>query len=420
MQVAIIGAGIGGLSLALSLHAAGIGCSIHEAAREIRGLGVGINLLPHAGKELADLGLLDRILQIGVSTERLVYLTRRGEQVWEEPRGLAAGYHWPQVSIHRGALQMLLREAVLQRLGPDAIYTGQRVVRTETTEDGRRARAELVGPDGAPLPAVSADLIVAADGIHSAVRRQQHPDEGGPSWGGHVLWRGTTVGNPFLGGKTMVIAGLKGRKFVSYPIRHEADGRQLLNWIANIGLHDQPEGLSADWNRPGRAEDFLHHYQDWQIADPPITELVHASGEIFEYPMSDREPLPSWIFGRVVLLGDAAHAMYPIGSNGAAQAILDGRRLALELSRTTDVDAALRAYDEARRPPMTRLVTAHRAEGADVVLDLVEERAPDGYADLEQVLPMAERVEIAAHYKRLAGFDIEQLNSTPPMTPRSD
>ncbi len=416
MDVIVIGGGIGGLSAALSLHAAGIRCRVYESVPEIRPLGVGINVLPHAVKELEDLGLLPALEAGGVVTREVVYVTRRGDVIWAEPRGRFAGYRWPQVSIHRGTLQMLLHDAVCQRLGADAVRADHQAL--GVTQNGARATVHFRRrSDGVALPPASADLVIAADGIHSTIRAQFYPDEGPPKWGGMILWRGTTVAAPLLTGATMVICGNARTKFVCYPIRQLDDGRQLINWIADVAEQDANFRTIGDWNRHGSREAFLPRYADWSTRVLDIPALVGAAGEIYEYPMSDRDPIPSWTFGRVTLLGDAAHPMYPIGSNGAAQAIIDGRRLALELASQPTIEAALGAYEAARRPAMERLLQAHRAEGADVILDHLEARAPGGYDDLEAVLPWREREAVAAHYKKMAGFDPKVLNESPPLRP---
>jgi 5-methylphenazine-1-carboxylate 1-monooxygenase len=261
----------------------------------------------------------------------------------------------------------------------------------------------------------SADVVIAADGIHSAIRAAYYPNEGPPKWGGMILWRGTSIAQAFLSGATMMIAGNAKTKFVCYPIRQLDERRQLINWIADVAVEESGMRSAADWNRRGSREAFLPRYRDWSNAIVDIPALVGAAEEIFEYPMSDRDPVPRWSFGRVTLLGDAAHALYPIGSNGAAQAMLDARRLALELATRPSVEAALAAYEDARRPAMEKLLYAHRAEGADVVLDLLEQRAPQGYEDLEKVLPYREREEVALRYKKMAGFDLKALNESPPM-----
>jgi len=416
MDVIVIGAGIGGLAAALSLHAAGIRCRVFESVAEMRPLGVGINVLPHATKELEDLGLLPALERAGVITREVVYATRRGDVIWSEPRGRFAGYRWPQVSIHRGTLQMLLYDAVRERLGASAVAVDHQAV--DVVQAGRRATVHFRRrSDGAALPPASADVVIAADGIHSSIRAKFYPHEGPPKWGGMTLWRGTTVAKPYLSGATMVISGNAKTKFVCYPIRHLDDGRQLINWIADIATRESDFSTVADWNRKGSREAFLPTYAAWSSKVLDIAALVNGAEAIYEYPMSDRDPVPAWTFGRVTLLGDAAHAMYPIGSNGAAQAILDARTLALQLATQPTVEAALAAYEAARRPPMEKLLLAHRAEGADIILDMLEERAPQGYDDLEKVLPFAEREEVALRYKKMAGFDLARLNESPPMTP---
>lgn len=416
MDVAIIGGGIGGLAAALSLHAVGIRARVYEAVSDIRPLGVGINVLPHATKELEDLGLLGRLEAAGVVTREVVYVTRRGDVIWTEPRGRHAGYRWPQVSVHRGTLQMLLYQAVRERLGDAAVVADHQAV--GVVQEGGQAIVQMRRrSDGGALPAVRADLAIAADGIDSRIRAHFHPREGPPKWGGMTLWRGTTLARPTLSGATMMIAGNRHTKFVCYPIENLGDGRQRINWIADVATAENAFSTVADWNRKGTRETFLPYYAGWSGSLLDIPAMVGAAEAIYEYPMSDRDPLPTWCFGRVTLLGDAAHAMYPIGSNGAAQAILDARTLARELATQPSIEAAIAAYDAARRPAMERLLQAHRAEGADIILDILEERAPDGYDDLERVLPLAEREEIAARYKKMAGFDIERLNGSPPIRP---
>ncbi|GAA5038743.1 flavin-dependent oxidoreductase [Thermocatellispora tengchongensis] len=383
MRIVIAGAGIGGLTAALSLHAAGFeDVTVHEAAPEIRPLGVGINLLPHAVRELTELGLADRLDRIGVATAELAYFNRYGEPIWSEPRGLAAGYAWPQYSVHRGRLQMLLLEAVVERLGPGAVRTGSRIT----------------GPG-------SEDLLVGADGIHSAVRAHLYPGEGPPPWNGLVLWRGTTYGEPFLTGRSMIMAGDGTQKFVAYPI--ETGGRTLINWIAERPL----EGEAPDrgnWNRPADLAEIGAHFAGWRFDWLDVPGIIAGAEAAYEYPMVDRDPLPRWTFGNVTLLGDAAHAMYPIGSNGASQAIIDARVLAYALAHG-DLDA----YEAERRPATTALQLSNRRMGPEIVMKLAHERAPGGFDDIEKVIPYDERAGIAASYKKTAGFDAASLNERP-------
>jgi 5-methylphenazine-1-carboxylate 1-monooxygenase len=418
MDVIIIGGGIGGLTAALSLHAAGIRCRVFEANPSIQPLGVGINVLPHSVRELTELGLQDALDATGIRTQELVYATKRGEIVWREPRGLSAEYRWPQFSIHRGHLQMLLLEAVQARLGADCVTCDHAVV--DVTQEGNRATAHFKRKsDGAPLPSQSADLIIAADGIHSPIRAKFYPDEGPPVWSKRILWRGTTVGPPFLTGASMVVAGYAWKKWVCYPIRQLADGLQLINWIAELTFEHNSLTAPQDWNRLGKLDDFMPDFEKWNFGWMHVANIIRKADAIYEFPMCDRDPVPTWTFGRVVLMGDAAHPMYPIGSNGASQAILDARKLAYELATQPSIESALRAYETDRLPTTAKVVELNRGEGPDAVLQRVEERAPEGFADLETVMPLAEREAIAARYKVAAGFDRETLNrraslSVPP------
>lgn len=407
MKAIVIGAGIGGLTTALSLHAAGIAAEVHEAVEDLRPLGVGINLLPHAVRELTELGLADRLAAAGVATEALVYANRHGQEIWREPRGLTAGYRWPQYSIHRGTLQMLLLDAVRERLGPDAVRVGRQAV----AADGHTVRFH----DGGMA---SGDVIVAADGIHSRLRAQAYPDEGPPIWNRRVLWRGVSEAPAYLCGRTMVMAGHGDQKFVCYPIDPAAAaGRSLINWIAELRFPEGAAWRREDWNRPGRLEDFLPRFESWAFGWLDVPAVIRAAQRVFEYPMVDRDPADHWTFGRVTLLGDAAHAMYPIGSNGASQAILDARTLAFQLATAPDVEAALAAYEADRRPATSRLVLANRGEGPERVLNLAEARAPDGFAHVTDVIPQAELAAVADGYKQIAGFDLAALNARASLTP---
>ncbi|WP_331768312.1 flavin-dependent oxidoreductase [Embleya sp. NBC_00896] len=403
MRVIVAGGGIGGLAAALSLHAAGItDVTVLESATEIRPLGVGINVLPHAVRELTELGLADRLAALGVPTGELAYFNRFGQAIWSEPRGIDAGYRWPQYSVHRGGLQMLLLDAVRERLGADAVHTGRAVTSYEDLPQGVRAHTSSGHLDG--------DVLVAADGIRSAIRRQLFPDEGPPPWNGLVLWRGISRAPAFLTGRTMIMAGDGSEKFVAYPLTSEpdADGNRLLNWIAERPL-DTPPPAPGDWNRKAEPADVLAHFGHWRFPWLDIPAVVAAADAVYEYPMVDRDPLPRWTHGRVTLLGDAAHAMYPIGSNGASQAILDARVLAWRLA-TCPVDDALAAYEAERRPATTAIQQANRGLGPEIVMRIVHERAPHGFTDIDDVLTRAEREAAAAGYKRTAGFDPALLN----------
>lgn len=412
MDVLVVGAGIGGLSAALSLHAAGIEVRVVDAARELTALGVGINILPHATRELVALGLADELAATGIPTEELIYHDRFGSRICVEPRGLAAGYRWPQYSIQRGELQLLLLRAVRDRIGVDAVRAGLVLERFEL--QGARVVVELRDRRSGRLLVDRADVLIGADGINSAVRAQLHPHEGPPIWNGIHLWRGLTDSSPFLGGRTMIVSGAD-PTVVVYPISRaaEAHGRSTVNWGVGARLARPTTAPLGDWHHVGGLDDVLPHVADRCFDWLDVPALVRASPRIWEYPMVDREPLPRWGTTRVTLLGDAAHPMYPFGSNGGTQAIIDGRVLAWELSRADDAAAGLAGYEDARREPMNALVLANRQRGPERVVQLVEQRAPRGFTQIEDVMTREELDSIAVGYRRTAGFDAETLNAAP-------
>jgi 2-polyprenyl-6-methoxyphenol hydroxylase-like FAD-dependent oxidoreductase len=398
----VIGAGIGGLATALSLHEVGVQVDVFDSTSELRPLGVGINLLPHAVRELDALGLLDELRAHAIAPSALVYCTKRGQEIWREPRGIAAGYPWPQLSIHRGMLQEVLRGAVIERLGADALHLGRRLVRVGGSDETPVAEFD----DGE----VDADLIVAADGIHSAARAQRYPDEGSFLWNGSLLWRGIAEVEPVLDGRSMIWAGHPEQKFVGYPIADLPGGRQRFNFIAELRRPDSDLARAEDWNRRGSLDDFLPQFKEWDFGWLDVPGIVEAAPETFLFPMVDREPIPRWTFGRSTLLGDAAHPMYPIGSNGASQAILDARVLAGCVRRHEgDIDEALRRYEETRRPATAAIVRANRGFGPELPMQLVEERAPDGFADVADVITPEEIAEVTERYRTTAGFSLTAL-----------
>ncbi len=414
MHVLIIGGGIGGLAAALSLHEVGIACTVFEQVRELRELGVGINTLPHAIKELASLGLLPALDRAGIRTRELIYANRFGQVVWREPRGTDAGFDTPQFSIHRGRLHTVLLEAVRARLGEDAVRCGCRLV--SFAERGERIAARFEQRDAGDAFATEGDVLVGADGIHSTVRAAFHPDEGPPVWNGMMLWRGAADWPVYIDGRTMVIAGGMGQKFVFYPIHADpaTPERRLTNWavMARVGDGSGAPPRREDWNREGQwdeVEPFVRDRFRLDFVDP--LALIRASGPFYEYPMCDRDPLPRWSFGRATLLGDAAHPMYPVGSNGASQAILDARALARRLIGGGGVVDALAAYDAERRPMTAEIVLNNRKGGPERVIDVLEERAPDGFADVDAVASHAEREAIVRGYASMAGFTREQVNA---------
>ncbi|MGF1631260.1 MAG: flavin-dependent oxidoreductase [Kiloniellaceae bacterium] len=417
MTVLIAGAGIGGLTLALSLHQAGVPVRVFETSAEIRPLGVGINLLPHAVRELDELGLLAELDTLGVRTAELAYYSKRGQLIWSEPRGEAAGYRWPQFSVHRGKLQMMLLAAVRRRLGTDCIRSGWHLEDWQERDGGVTA-SFVERRSGTPRGAETGSLLIGADGIHSSLRRKLYPDEGPPIWNGAILWRGTARAKPYLTGRSMIMAGHEFQKFVCYPISGpEADGKATINFIAERKFAADHAWRREDWNRAGDPADFLPQFADWVFDWLDVPGLIAAAEAIYEYPMVDRDPLPRWTQGRATLLGDAAHAMYPIGSNGASQAILDARVLTREILAQGATPEALAAYEAERRPATARIVLANRQNGPEQVMQRVEQLAPDGFARIEDVLQSEELEETAKSYKQLAGFDREGLNSRPSIVP---
>lgn len=413
-RVAIAGGGIGGLAMALQCRKRGIECTVFEAAETIEPLGVGINLLPHSVKILFALGLLDELLATGIETAELAFFNRHGQAIWCEPRGIAAGYDYPQVSIHRGELHMLLYRHAVERLGAERVRTGHAIKRFEVGAHDTRAKAVFENRrTGEEVCEVEADLIVAADGIHSTVRAAFFPDEGLPRYSGRVLWRGTCIAPPFLTGRSMMQAGHATQKAVVYPISRkvfEETGNNLTNWIMELAVPgDTPP--RQDWAREVDKSVFARPFDGWKWDWLDVPSLIANGGPAYEYPMCDRDPLPRWSHGRVTLLGDAAHPMYPIGSNGAAQAILDTESLANALVADADVEKALARYEDERRDATGRIILANRGNGPDQVMQLAEERAPDGFKHVNDVIPQEELEAIAARYKQTAGFAKSQVNA---------
>lgn len=418
MNIMIVGGGIGGLSLALMLHQRGIACDVYESVRELQPLGVGINLLPHAAIELAELGLQTEIAHHAVETSALHYYNLHGQQIWQEARGLAAGYPVPQFSIHRGTLQMLLAQTVCERLGAAHLHTG--MVFESLDQDEHGVHAHFTDRRSGERVTRRADVLIAADGIHSAVRRHFHGSSDQLHYSGRMLWRAVTEGAPYLDGRTMFMAGHQDQKFVCYPISEplRRQGRSLINWIAELRV-PQAELPTTDWNREVPASTFAEHFAGWRWDWIDIPEVIRGARAIYEFPLVDKDPLPRWSFGRATLMGDAAHPMYPIGSNGSAQAILDARCLADLLSeapgsRAGDIELLLREYEAERLPATAGIVLRNRLNGPEQVMQIAHERAPDGFNHIHEVIPEDELNAIAARYKRIAGFDPQRLARKSP------
>ncbi len=406
-DVVIIGAGIGGLTLALMLAEKGITASVYEATAELKPLGVGISMLPHASRELCALGLREALTRTAITATYSCFYNRFGNLAHKEPVGLLAGYDVPQFQVHRGDLQAILHGALVARTGTRTVVTGHRCVSVE--QQGDHAVVHFVDPAGNALPPVTARAVVGADGIHSVVRAQLYPDEGGPIYSGVNMWRGVTRWKPYLDGSSYVRAGwLNPGKMVIYPIRDAIDdeGNQLINWVAEI---ETPDHARQDWNRRGRLEDFIGAFEDWHFDFLDVPAMIRASDTILEYPMVDKDPLPRWSFGPITLLGDAAHPMYPRGSNGAGQAILDARALADALAATPDAAEALRAYEDARLEATANVVRTNRTTPPDLILKLVQERSGDRpFERIEDIIPPEELAAISNSYKAVAGYDRKQ------------
>src|SRR6201996_2282276 len=411
MTVMIAGGGIAGLTLALSLHQVGVPCHVYESTPEIGALGVGINLLPHATRLLSELGLEDDLAREAVTTEESVFYNRFGQFIYREPLGRFAGYQWPQFSIHRGYLQRILYDAVVSRLGRESVSLGWQC--TGFTDNGNDVTAEFIDPaTGQPRLAQHGTVLVGCDGVHSAVRKQLYPDEGEPRYSGVNMWRGVALWEPFLTGASFVRVGwLATGKLVIYPIADNADGagRQLVNWVAEL---DTPRHSLRDWTREGRLADFIGAFDSMHFDWLDIPALLRATEHVLEYPMVDQDPLDRWSFGRVTLLGDAAHPMVPRGSNGAGQAMLDAKAFAECITADPDPVAALVRYDDLRRPATSQVVLTNRTNPPDAILREVYERTGDRpFRDIDDVLKPEELRALSDSYKQVAGYSKEALGA---------
>ena len=407
-RIVVVGGGIAGLSFALHLHQRGIDCEVYESVPEVRELGVGITLLPHAMRELAALGLQPALEAAGIENLESVFFNRFGQFIYREPRGRHAGYAVPEIGIHRGRLHRILYEAAVQRLGAARIHTGYRC--THVTQDASGATVYFNDPQGGQRAPVTADMVVACDGIHSMVRRQFYPEEK-LAFAGINTWRGVTRHKPILTGKSYLRVGsIKTGKMVIYPIVDDVDGqgRQLINWMAEI---ERPGESMNDWNRGGRVDDFIGIFRDWTFDWLDVPALIRNAEQVLEYPMVDKDPVAQWTFGRVTLMGDAAHPMYPRGSNGSAQALIDARTLATELARDP-TPLALLAYEAQRRDATARVVATNRSVPPDFINIKVDELSGDRpFRHIDDLISQAELRVISDHYKAVAGFSLDALKA---------
>jgi 2-polyprenyl-6-methoxyphenol hydroxylase-like FAD-dependent oxidoreductase len=415
MNVTVIGAGIGGLTAALSLHAAGIDARVYETVAEMKALGFGINLQPNAARELIELGLGEVLAETAIETAELGYYNKLGQLIWSEPRGRRAGYAWPQYAIERGALQEILLDTVKARIGADNVLTGHHFVSFE--QDGSGVTAHFVERgSGRHLLHARSDVLVGCDGIHSAVRAQLYPGEGPPRGSGRVHWRGAVEAEPFLGGRTHATMGFSDQRAVVYPMSRKAADRgcSRMSWVVVVPALGSNSDLT--WGRKVSNDLVVEPFKHWNFSWLNFAGLIRRTTEIYEYPEADRDPLPRWSFGRVTLLGDAAHPMRPVGAQAGSQAVIDARVLAFVLANSPFPEQALEQYDAHRRPNMNAVVLRNRGFGPAIIMELAEERAPQGFSEIEDVISRRELEEISLAYKAEAGFDPGELNRRRTLT----
>jgi 5-methylphenazine-1-carboxylate 1-monooxygenase len=413
--VLVAGGGIGGLCVALTLHQIGVPCLVLESVRHLQPLGVGINMQPNAVRELYELGIgPDHLDAIGRQTREFVLVGLNGKEVYAEPRGVRAGYKWPQYSVHRGGLQMLLYRAVLDRLGAGAVRTGMTV--TGYRNDARGVCAMVETRDGERLE-IEGSLLIGADGLHSAVRAQMHPNQPAIQWGGAIMWRGVTPGLPIRTGASFIGLGTHRHRVVFYPISNPdpITGLASINWIAEITVDNKSGWPTGDWNRRVELDSFIHHFEGWNYDWLDVPAMLRGADAVYEYPMIDRDPVRTWVDGNVALLGDAAHVMYPTGSNGASQAMMDARVLGAAMLEHGVTGRALQAYDARLCAEISAVVLRNRGAGPFGLLNLLDERCGGVFDDIDAVIPAAERDAFMSRYKAAAGFAMETLNNSPPI-----
>ena len=416
--VIVAGGGIGGLATALTLHQIGVPCIVFDSVRELRPLGVGINMQPNAVRELFDLGITrEELDRVGLPAKEWALVGLNGNDIYAEPRGQLAGYSWPQYAVHRGQFHMLLHDKVVERIGPHAVRLGHRVTGYRKNPDGS-VIALVEHVDGSKLEASGA-LLIGADGIHSAIRAQMHPNQPPIHWGGAIMWRGTSWAKPIRSGASFVGLGTHRQRMVFYPISQPdpRTGLSMINWIAEVTADNTEGWKQRGWFRQVGIDDFVHHFESWVWDWLDVPALIRQSDVAFENPMIDRDPVATWQDGPVALLGDAAHAMYPTGSNGGSQAIVDARVLGAAMVTHGVTPEAFAAYDAKLCGPISQLILRNRGAGPFGLLNIVDERCGGTFDNIDDVIPPNERAEFMAGYKAAAGFAIEMLNTSPRTIP---
>lgn len=414
-HVLIAGGGIGGLALALTLDQIGVRSTVFESVRELKPLGVGINIQPNAIRELFDLGITaDDLDAVGLPAREWALVGQQGQEIYAEPRGTEAGYNWPQYAAHRGKLHMMLHDKLIERAGAGAVQLGAKVTGYRKNDDGS-VSAFVSRTDGSETTETGT-LLIGADGIHSTVRAQMHPDQPPIHWGGALMWRGTTRAKPIRTGSSFIGLGTHRQRMVIYPISApdaDADGYADINWIAEVTF-DETEDRKSGWYKPAKVSDFIHYFEGWTYDWLDFPALLNGAEVAYENPMIDRDPVSTWVDGPVALMGDAAHAMYPTGSNGASQAIIDARTIGAMMLDHGATAAALKAYDDALCAPVSELILRNRGAGPFGLLNMVNDICGGTFDNIDDVIPAAERDAFMARYKNAAGFAMEKLNAAAP------
>ena len=412
-KVIIAGGGIGGLTLALTLHQIGVPFLVLEKSRTMRPLGVGINIQPNAVRELFELGLTSEVLgTIGVSAKEWALVGLNGREVYSEKRGLDAGYNWPQFAAHRGELLMLLYRTLIERAGAESVMLDARVDKYIKRPSGE-VDVSVKGSDGSRFQ-ISGSLVIGADGIHSAVRAQMHPGQPPIHWGGAIMWRGTVRAKPLRTESSFIGLGTHQHRMVIYPIsKPAADGTVLTNWIAELTIDSNEGWLEDTWFKEVPIDSFAHHFEGFRYDWLDVPTMLNKSECGYMNPMIDRDPVATWVDGPVALMGDAAHAMYPTGSNGASQAIVDARVIGAAILEQGLTPDALKSYDDLLCKKVSELVLRNRSAGPFGLLDILNDRCGGVFENIETVIPLEERNEFMSTYKTAAGFAIEALNEAP-------
>ena len=413
-RVIIAGGGIGGLALALTLHQIGVECLVLESVNELKPLGVGINLQPNAVRELFDLGFTANDLDAcGVPAKEWALVGMKGQEIYSEARGLFAGYNWPQYAVHRGEFHMALYRRFVKLAGPEAVRLGCRVTRYDKNANGT---VSVFFKTPSKDESATGRVLIGADGIHSTIRAQMHPGQPPIHWGGAVMWRGTSWAKPIRTGSSFIGLGTHRQRMVIYPISHPdpETGLALTNWIAEVTYDDPSAHENVGWFRQVPIDDFIHHFESWTYDWLNVPELIRGAETAYENPMIDRDPIPTWVDGPVCLIGDAAHAMYPTGSNGASQAIIDARILGAKILSHGLGAKALAAFNAELCEPVSALILRNRGAGPFGLLNLVNERCAGEFESIDDVIPAEERSEFMARYKSAAGFARDELNAAPP------